>query len=1219
MGDSTAVRIRAFDPPAYADQTLLENSLGRPPSSATDVHRGSTIQRVELSVLGREPWWAGCPVPELRDAHEPRACRVAYWDRDVDPEWLPSANGVYRWNPASRSDFEATFNAGDVLPGVPGGPIFPPGNYTLIARAYAARPYDLPVIAGERPDLGVVQGLASDALNLTDDNYGLYGSAFFVNVPFVSKPRLLDGAIYIDSNGTAPALYQVNVTEPVQYTVNITGEIEDGTVVRESYPSNGTMLSLLYNDSEAYRAQGYDTIRFQWDAQGRPVGKYAVYVNMTGKLTNTTANMTSTTIALYVDDQPPWIGVDPRGMPAALNATNSPGGLVTLMTNRAQLSGQNAQIRFIDIWVQEDILDAADTSIVLESRPWNHSARTTGFTSGHRVDRSTGESAEFGLFFFQAEPEPGPPRRYSFAVYHTDRAGNRVVADPETAVPSGPDCYGGFCASFLYDISPPRTQIESVDPPPSVGRVSDGNVTLLVDASETPDIARQDTYASMLTPVEVAAFERAMLGLPAVPAPNVVKPNLTFILVEGQRALAPVDGFALAGATIDATLLLLAGTSGDDVFAENSELERPLHLVIRVLDANADSTVAGPWDIDATGLLPINIGGVHELKRQDSPNGWPVTVPVTLPSVSGVYTLSVVGRSPAYANHTNFTEYREGIVVWDSLAAPDANATIKWQPPRSKLAHNNALLVLTRGIDHAGNSEEKGTYDVRLGIDLLPPNLTADMEITVMSHSVSFRVETDEPSIAKLAVLSTNGTGVANATLPLASNVHATTLAGLFPETNYTLRITLADEVGNARDLTALFQTGRAIDVAIADIEPLVANSTNITVRINATSETRVEHALELSTDGGLTFPYSVGRQRAIEIGNTSRTFRIDPGGFPESSRAQLRVSTKLLDAADLKTVTYSRVFTLDGHPPIVNVTANRSLDEPTRQPLMLTVHAADNGTGVALIEWSRGSGAFIPLEGTNLTLEGAAPETILVRATDRAGHASEPAPVRLLFDRIAPTLTLDTTILSPTSASVIPIRVKARDAHAGLRDVVARDEQGVAFRLSGRDLASGEAVALWMLDAAEGARRLSVVATDLAGNFEERALNIVIDRTPPNGTFQLVERTMSVLRLKVVLDEPSTILATAAGREGAQILASSDVLSPHTFLNATGLVPGREYAFSVRTRDAAGNVGIITDTFRTRRDTIPPTPPASLTATNLPDGSILLEWPPSYDDGEVT
>lgn len=1208
VADSTKVRIHATDPPAYAEQTAFENLFAGDQGSASDVHRGSTIARVELSVLGRDPWWTGCPVASMRDRHIDGACVVASWDREENPTPV-ATDPVWPWNPASRSDFEAQFHAGQLFPDN-SGVLFPPGNYTLVARAYAARPYGLPTISGNDVRLGVLQGLASDALNLTDDSYGLYGSASFADVPFLSVPKLIGPTLAVDSNGQSPALFQQNVTEPVLYKVDIIGV---ATGYRETVPKSGMLRSLHFNDSATYHALGHDVLRFEWNATGRAVGEYAIFVNMTGNLTNATANTSAPTVRLYVDEEAPWIGVDPRGMPPSLNATNSPGGVVTLTTDSLQLSPPNAGIGFLDLWVQEDILDAADPSVVLETRPWRHALRTNGLNTGiQRIDRTTGEQRAFGVFAFQAEPEPGPPRRYTFVAYITDRAGNRVVPDPSNATPTTADCAGGLCATFYYDISPPRTALATVDPPASVGRVGLANVTVRIDKSETPDVAQQTTLAAVLTPAEEAAFDRALLGIPAVRAAPVVKPNLTVFLDPGERALAPGDGFARAGETLNATVRVRPGSHPDDYF----NADRGLHLRVRVLDALSSETVAGPWEYNVTGQLPV--GGAGEPILNNPVVNGTVGVDVRLPARSGVYTLSVVALpTPGVENMTRFTELREGVVVWDDLPAPDANGIVRWQPPREKLAHGNSIAFLTRGVDHAGNVEEKTSYDARLQIDLVAPVLTATPDVSPASHAASFRLETDEPSLARLDVVAPNGTIVANATLRLASIVHAITLGGLRPETSHTLRLELSDEVGNVRNETLAFATGRLMDVTLAPLPAIVAGNTTLSLAANATLATRVEHAVDLSTDGGASFPHGVGRLRAVELGNTTRGIALDPSAYPDSSRAQLRLTTTLLDLEGARVISYSPLFTIDGRAPVVSVASDRPLDEPTRFALRLDATAVDNGTGVARVEWSRAGGEYRGVDGT-LVFEGVEPETILVRALDRAGHASPALPVRLPFDRIAPTVDARSSLGATVAADVVPVRLSASDAHAGLREVVAYEGDVIRFRLSGNDLVDGEAIALWSLGEGDGSRALRVVAADAAGNVANATLALEIDRRAPIADLDLVERGYGRLGIEVSFDEPAAVLATISSRGGARILASDEGPVSSLSLVASDLAPGEDHRITLRMRDLSGNVGVVTRTYATRRDIEAPPPLDTLTAMNLPDGSIALAWSDAFDVGGV-
>ncbi|HZG77197.1 MAG TPA: fibronectin type III domain-containing protein, partial [Paenibacillus sp.] len=76
------------------------------------------------------------------------------------------------------------------------------------------------------------------------------------------------------------------------------------------------------------------------------------------------------------------------------------------------------------------------------------------------------------------------------------------------------------------------------------------------------------------------------------------------------------------------------------------------------------------------------------------------------------------------------------------------------------------------------------------------------------------------------------------------------------------------------------------------------------------------------------------------------------------------------------------------------------------------------------------------------------------------------------------------------------------------------------------------------------------------------------------------------------------------------------------TTFTATGLTPSTSYSFTVKAKDAAGNVSAASNTLNVTTDagdTQPPTAPSNLTSTGKTDTSVSLSWSASSDNMGVT
>lgn len=150
---------------------------------------------------------------------------------------------------------------------------------------------------------------------------------------------------------------------------------------------------------------------------------------------------------------------------------------------------------------------------------------------------------------------------------------------------------------------------------------------------------------------------------------------------------------------------------------------------------------------------------------------------------------------------------------------------------------------------------------------------------------------------------------------------------------------------------------------------------------------------------------------------------------------------------------------------------------------------------------------------------------------------------------------------------------------------------------------------------------RFSLKARDAAGNVSFSGIQVMvkpIDTTPPTVPKNLVASKITETSANLSWSS-STDAESAVSYEiykGTALIGTSTT----TNFAITGLVANNAYLFSVKSKDAIGNLSapslaLLVET----SDTIPPTAPGSLTASEITTTSVNFNWTASTDNREVT
>ncbi len=303
-------------------------------------------------------------------------------------------------------------------------------------------------------------------------------------------------------------------------------------------------------------------------------------------------------------------------------------------------------------------------------------------------------------------------------------------------------------------------------------------------------------------------------------------------------------------------------------------------------------------------------------------------------------------------------------------------------------------------------------------------------------------------------------------------------------------------------------------------------------------------------------------------------------------------------------------VVTPDVTPPSTPVAVS-AMPLPRRIPLAWTESTDD--VGVAGYEVLSGNEVVLVSPASSATPGdlSAGQHCFAVRAFDRAGNRSAPsAPVcSLVPDTTPPTVPGGVAALAPGETSVT-LRWESAADDVGVTGYEVLREGKVVARSAGP--AAGEE---GLLPSREYCYRIR--AHDAAGNRSEpSAPSCVVtpDLTPPTAPEEPAAAAASDRAVQLHWKE-STDNVRVAGYEvlrGGEVVALSEL--PRA--EETGLLPAREYCYTVRAYDWAENRSPESATACAKTpDLTPPTVPSGILGAAVTPARIVLAWEPSRDD----
>jgi Bacterial Ig domain/Purple acid Phosphatase, N-terminal domain/Glucodextranase, domain B len=516
-----------------------------------------------------------------------------------------------------------------------------------------------------------------------------------------------------------------------------------------------------------------------------------------------------------------------------------------------------------------------------------------------------------------------------------------------------------------------------------------------------------------------------------------------------------------------------------------------------------------------------------------------------------------------------------------NLSGPDAtqNVTIRFTPSTTTTVSTNLIFAVGGGtVSTSVTGSGAGTDTTQPTVRITSPTSADTHTTSATSLSLSGTASDNTGVIQVSWVNSRGGIGTAAGTV----NWSATGIA--LQTGSNVLTVTARDAAGNTSTDTL------TVTVTVNDT---VAPSITITSPTANSS---------LSTSSS---SLSIGGTAADNVGVPQVSWTNNRGGNGMASGTSnwsaagilLQTGSNVItvtgrDAAgnsstDTLTVTYNPVVT-DTTPPSVTIAPLAgAVSAAVASPVTLTGTASDN-VAVTQVTWANSRGGGGTAAGTtSWTASGITLQTgsnvITVTARDAAGNVGSASMTVAQSDTAPPAVAVTAPSAGASVRGAVNLTANATD-NVGVGAVRFKID-GVDF---GAEITRPPYTMTWdTTSVADGAHIVTAVARDAAGNVTRSSeVRVSVANTSPDederrpgiSRVAVSDVTTSQVRISWTTDEASNS-QVEYGRRFYRNRSSLDrtLVTSHSQV-LTGLAPSTWYHFRVRSRDAAGNLGVSRD-----------------------------------------
>lgn len=453
-----------------------------------------------------------------------------------------------------------------------------------------------------------------------------------------------------------------------------------------------------------------------------------------------------------------------------------------------------------------------------------------------------------------------------------------------------------------------------------------------------------------------------------------------------------IDSFA-PGVSID-----LAGTTGDDDWYTTSvsanvtatDAGTGVESISYSLDGSAYFPCGCPLNVSSDGNHTLNGRATDAAGNVGSRDGVPVKID-TVPPTTNAKVTGTQGQNDWFIGLVTleFTASDALSGVRRILVNVDGEGFVAYAGP-VQVASDGAHTVQYRGQDVAGNLE--------------------------LVRNVSFKIDATAPSVPTVTLAGTPGAQLWY-TSPVSVTMSATDATSGVSEIRYRLgegaeKTYTGTFTVNAEGVTQLRY--RAIDNASTSSSTKSQDLSIDTQKPTTTNATAGTRGLDDWYTSRVTVTLT-GQDPSPGSGNASTRYVLDggaervyTGAFEESSDGSHVVTYWSLDTAGNQETTKTLRFKIDSSAPDKPIL---SMPPPVgstiyTDPVNITVSAADQGSGIARIEFSLNGGAWTTYSGP-VAVATSGDHVFQARAVDRAGLVGEIATRTFTLDVKVPTLSL--------------------------------------------------------------------------------------------------------------------------------------------------------------------------------------------------------------------
>lgn len=574
----------------------------------------------------------------------------------------------------------------------------------------------------------------------------------------------------------------------------------------------------------------------------------------------------------------------------------------------------------------------------------------------------------------------------------------------------------------------------------------------------------------------------------------------------------------------------------------------------------------------------------------------------------------------SYGPTTNKTRYfprletiKTGATLWTWEALPTVARTLNF---RFTVRDNKAG-------GGANNSDDM----------VVTVNATAGpFAITSQNSNVSYQAGTTQTVTWNVAGTTGNGINAANVDILLSrdgGNTYPITLLAATPNDG-SQPVVIPNQPGTQNRIMVKGSNHIFFDINNADftitsgtIEPEIPSTPDLSASGTTATSTNLNWTPSMATEG--IAGYEVYQNGTLKTTVTGTSLAVT--GLPAATATAFFVKAK--DAvgnvsAPSNTLTVNTLAGLDTVAP----TAPTGLiaSGTTKVSTILTWNASTDNVAVVSYQIFQNGVFKTASTGRSFTITGLTADTtynFTVKAIDAAGNLSAVSNTAIVTT--LPNATGDTTI--PTTPANL---TAAGTTQTGtqLTWTAATDNVGVVsynVYQNGVQIASPTTITYAVTGlTANTTYSFTVRAKDAAGNLSVASNTATI--TTVNGADTTAPSTPTNLAASATTQN-STKLTWTASTDNVGIASYSVyrngtyVASPTTTTyTVTGLSAGTTYAFTVKGKDAAGNLSAASNTANvTTLDTTVPSTPASLTATGTTQTATTLNWTAATDNVSVT